>query len=216
MSVHVKVCGVCSAADARLAAGAGAAWVGVILAPGSRRTRTLEEALRIFEAVPVRRAAVFVDAEPRAVASAALSLSLDAVQLHGDETRDYVRELRRTTDAEIWKAIRVRSPEDVSAAADRLADQVDALLLDGWSAQAHGGVGAGFDWEAVAREPVIGSGVRLIIAGGLNPGNVARAVSLLRPDIVDVSSGVEEEPGRKSAALIEAFVAAAGGQQEAR
>lgn len=215
MSVDVKICGVCTAADARMAASAGAAWIGVILAPGRRRTCTPEQAQRIFEGVAVRRAGVFVDAEPGDVAAVACMLGLDAIQLHGEETREYVRELRLSTDAEIWKAVRVRSPLDVTFAIEQQADDVDALLLDGWSSQGHGGVGAAFDWKAVAGAGVVRPGVRLIVAGGLNAGNVGRAVSLLRPDVVDVSSGVEEELGRKSADLVRAFIAAACGRQGA-
>lgn len=214
VDVAVKVCGVCSAADATTAAAAGAAWIGVILAPGRRRTRTVEEARRILDAVPARRAGVFVDAASGDVASAARTLALDAVQLHGDESAGYVQDLRRSTDAEIWKAIRVRSAFDVSSAIETFAADVDALVLDGWSPEGHGGVGAVFDWGAVAHAAVVPAGVRLIVAGGLNPGNVASAVSLLRPAMVDVSSGVEEEPGRKSAALIHAFIAAARGSEE--
>lgn len=214
--MDVKICGVCSAADARTAAAGGAAWIGVILAPGRRRTRTMEEAQRVLDAAEVRKAAVFVDANPRDVAAAARTLGLDAVQLHGVESREYVQELRRSTDAEIWKAVRVRSPLDAAPVIEDLADHTDAILLDGWSAEGHGGVGAVFDWSAVARAGVVAPGIRLIVAGGLNAGNVAVAVSVLRPAMVDVSSGVEDAPGRKSAALIEAFVAAARGQQEVR
>lgn len=216
MRVAVKVCGVCSAADAGMAAAAGADWIGVILAPDRRRTRTLEEARRIFDASPARRVGVFVDAEAGEAAGSAAALALDAVQLHGDESSAYVRALRRTTDAAIWKAVRVRSPGDVSSAIEQYADDVDAILLDGWSQEGHGGVGAVFDWDAVARHDVVRSGMRLIIAGGLNPANVARAVSVLRPAIVDVSSGVEDAPGRKSAGLVQAFVAAVRGVEESQ
>lgn len=216
MRVDVKVCGVCSPSDAAMAATAGAAWIGVILAPDRRRTRTLDEARRIFQASSARRTGVFVDAEPQEVAAAVKALGLHAVQLHGDEPVAHVRALRRTTEAEIWKAVRVRTPGDVSSAIEAFAADVDAILLDGWSPQGHGGVGAGFDWEAVARHDIARPGMRLIIAGGLNPGNVARAVSVLRPSMVDVSSGVEDVPGRKSAGLVQAFVAAARGVEEAQ
>jgi phosphoribosylanthranilate isomerase len=212
MSVDVKICGVCRAGDARVAAAAGARWLGVILAPGYSRTQTVDGARVIFEAAAIRRAGVFVDAEPDEVASAARALALDAVQLHGEESPAYVGALRGAVGCEVWKAIRVRDPRDLSAAAGPYAGHVDAVLLDGWSPDAHGGAGVSFDWSAAAAH--VPAGVRLIVAGGLRPENVARAVSVLRPAMVDVSSGVEDVVGQKAPDRIHAFIAAARGAKD--
>ncbi|MGH7446585.1 MAG: phosphoribosylanthranilate isomerase [Longimicrobiales bacterium] len=213
--VEVKICGVCRAKDARAAADAGAAWVGVILAPGRRRSRTMAQAAVIFEAVPVRRVGVFVDAPADVVIAAAGALALDAVQLHGDEPVELVRRIRDAVEAEVWKALRVQGTADFAHGAAAYAHWTDALLLDGWSADAHGGAGARFDWEGIAAAGVP-YGARLIVAGGLTPENVATAVTLLAPSMVDVSSGVEAAPGRKSAARMQAFVAAARGARTPR
>ena len=210
LMVDVKICGVCRAEDARAAAGAGADWIGVILAPGRTRSRTVGQAAAIFDAAEGRRVGVFVDAEPGVVAAAARELSLDAVQLHGDESADLVRRVRDGVACEVWKALRIRDAADYVRGAAMYGGEVDALVLDGWSAGAHGGAGVRFDWNAIAAEKPA-THARLAVAGGLTPANVAAAVALLRPALVDVSSGVEEEPGRKSHARIHAFIAAARG-----
>lgn len=234
--VEVKICGVCRPEDARSAADAGAAWVGVILAPDRTRTRTITEAAAIFAASTARRVGVFVDPPFQRVIDAVRDLALDAVQLHGDESIDQIRRIRDGVACEIWKAIRVKHAADLTRGVGLYRGHVAAILLDGWSPDAHGGAGVSFDWKAVAgagmagmiagsgelahaSEPAVGTsavpdapaGLRLIVAGGLTPGNVAAAVALLHPAVVDVSSGVEVAPGRKSPGKIHAFVAAARG-----
>ena len=92
---------------------------------------------------------------------------------------------------------------------ERYAAHADALLLDGFSAAAHGGTGARFPWEEVAAlRGIVPAGVPLVAAGGMRAGNVARAVALLRPEVVDVSSGVESAPGIKDPEAIREFAAA--------
>jgi phosphoribosylanthranilate isomerase len=208
--VEVKICGVCRPEDARSAADAGAAWVGVILAPDRTRTRTITEAAAIFAASTARRVGVFVDAPLQRVIDAVRDLALDAVQLHGDESIDQIRRIRDGVACEIWKAIRVKHAADLTRGVGLYRGHVAAILLDGWSPDAHGGAGVSFDWKAVA-VPDARAGLRLIVAGGLTPGNVAAAVALLHPAVVDVSSGVEVAPGRKSPEKIHAFVTAARG-----
>jgi phosphoribosylanthranilate isomerase len=203
---RIKICGVCRPQDAEAAAEAGASFIGVILAPGRRRTQTPERAAEIYAATPLRRVGVFVDATPAEMARLADQLLLDVVQLHGDESPETMRELA-ASGPELWKAVHVRGPGDIPAAAGRFGDVADALLLEGWSAQERGGVGAAFDWEAAAaarRE--LSATLHVVAAGGLTPENVGRAVALLAPDVVDVSSGVEEETGVKSAVRMQAFV----------
>ena len=203
---RIKICGVCRPQDAEGAAEAGASYIGVILAPGRRRTQTLESAAAIYAATPLRRVGVFVDASAAEILEQAETLQLDVLQLHGDESPDTARELA-ATGLELWKAVHVRAPGDIMLAAERFDGVAGALLLEGWSAQDHGGVGAAFDWDAAAgarRE--LSPSLRIVAAGGLNPDNVARAVALLAPDVVDVSSGVEEETGVKSAVRMQAFV----------
>lgn len=214
MIPRVKICGVCDPADAHHAAAAGAAYVGVILAPGRTRSRTVAEAAAIFDAAaPALRVGVFVDAPTLEVRRAVEQLGLDVVQLHGDESLATLAALKAAGAVEVWKAVRVRVAADVErAAAAYLA--ADGLLLDGWSERGHGGVGAAFDWAAVApARRALPQHVRVIAAGGLTPANVATAIAQLAPDVVDVSSGVERQPCRKAPDRVEAFIAAAGGVQ---
>jgi phosphoribosylanthranilate isomerase len=133
------------------------------------------------------------------------------VQLHGAESPEIAAALREGGWT-VWKAIRLREPEELARAVDEYGAAVDGLLLEGWSPVAPGGTGTSFDWEALAaRREEMPDSISLILAGGLNPGNVARAASLLRPAVVDVSTGVEHSPGLKDPAAVAAFVAAARG-----
>lgn len=212
--VEVKICGVCRPEDARSAADAGASYIGVILAPGRARSRSRAEAAAILDACAARRVGVFVDEAPEAVAEAARELALDVVQLHGVEGIDAIDRIRDSFTGEVWKAVRVRAAADVAHASAAYFARTDALLLDGWSARDHGGAGVRFDWDGIARSDAVPAGVRIVLAGGLTPENVADAVRLLRPAVVDVSSGVESSPGSKSPDRIRAFVDAARGARD--
>jgi phosphoribosylanthranilate isomerase len=206
-----KICGLCSAQDAAMSEGAGAAYLGVILAPGRTRSRTIAEAQVIFEGTTSQRVGVFVDAATEEMVDAVKALGLNVLQLHGDESPAQVGELQNATNVAIWKAVRVRSADDVLAAARRYVG-VDALLLDGWVEHAHGGAGARFDWNAVTQvRGMLAPSLQLVVAGGLTPANVATVAALLTPDVVDVSSGVETVPGRKDTGLVRDFIAAARG-----
>ncbi|HET9982224.1 MAG TPA: phosphoribosylanthranilate isomerase [Longimicrobiales bacterium] len=208
--MEVKICGVCRAEDARAAAAAGADYLGVILSPGFSRSQDAGHAAAIFAAAGnLRRVGVFVDAAPAHVAALVRALTLHAVQLHGAEPADQVEALRRETGVAVWKAVRPRTAAELAALAAGYA-AADALLLDGWRAGAVGGTGARAPWDALAEaRRAIDARTRIVLAGGLDPANVARAAAALRPDVVDVSSGVESAPGRKSPVAIAAFVAAA-------
>lgn len=209
---QVKICGVCRPEDGRLASEMRADFVGVILSAGFGRSQPRARAAEIYAAaVGPRRVGVFVDEPVEAMLEAVEACGLDVVQLHGDEPPAVVAALA-ARGVEAWKVIRPRGAAELLAEADCYAGAA-ALLLDGQgdgSAGIAGGTGARFAWAAVAevreRLPV---GPRLVVAGGLSPANVAEAVRLLRPDVVDVSSGVERVRGEKSPEAVAAFVAAA-------
>ncbi|HEU4881951.1 MAG TPA: phosphoribosylanthranilate isomerase [Longimicrobium sp.] len=205
---EVKVCGLMRHEDAAVAAEAGARWLGVILAPGFKRSVTADDARIILGSFQARRVGVFVDEDELILRSVAEKAGVDVLQLHGDESPDFAARLREA-GWEVWKAVRARDADDFSAAAARYAGAVDALLVDGYSPVSHGGVGASFDWEAVAeRLGELPADLKLIAAGGLRPDNVAEAVRILRPHAVDVSSGVESAPGRKDPQAVRDFVRA--------
>lgn len=206
----VKICGLMRPGDAIAAAEAGATYGGVILAPGRSRSMEFGGAAELFRGVSLRRVGVFVDEEPDRIRRAIDRVSLDVVQLHGDELPEAAAALRAPGGPAVWKALRPRSADEFVEGVARFTGAVDGILLDGWSPDAHGGAGASFSWDAVAPHlSAVPADVELIVAGGLTPGNVARAARLLRPRIVDVSSGVESELGKKDHRLIRAFVDAA-------
>jgi phosphoribosylanthranilate isomerase len=159
------------------------------------------EARRVVERLPegIECVGVFVnEATPEEVERVAREACIGAAQLHGDETPEFCRALRDLTTI---KALRVGPGFDVEAAA---AYPTDALLLDAYVAGEWGGTGHTFDWSLARRtsEAV----PRLFLAGGLRPDNVAAAVAAVRPYAVDVCSGVETSPGRKSPSLMRRFV----------
>ncbi|HET6765464.1 MAG TPA: phosphoribosylanthranilate isomerase [Longimicrobiaceae bacterium] len=207
--VEVKICGLTRRGDAEEAVAAGAAYLGVILAPGGKRTISPARAAEVTGGLGARRVGVFVNAGADEAMRAGQTAGLDVLQLHGAEVPETAARLR---DAgwTVWKAVHPRDAAEFERAVRTWDGAVDALLLDGWSPDAPGGTGARFPWTEIAavRDSLRGA-TRLVAAGGLRPENVGRAVHLLRPHVVDVSSGVESAPGVKDAAAIHAFVAAA-------
>ncbi|MBN1444027.1 MAG: phosphoribosylanthranilate isomerase [Planctomycetes bacterium] len=187
----VKICGLQTVGDARLCADLGAWAVGFVFHRPSPRFIEPEEAGRVAERLGggVLLAGVFVDWPLDRLNAVVAEVGLDAVQLHGDESPEYAAAVEAP---EVWKAFRVREGFDPAA--------VDAygccrrILLDAYHPSRPGGTGATFDWEIARavqkRRPVI-------LAGGLSPANIADALRAVEPEAVDVSSGVELQPGVK-------------------
>jgi phosphoribosylanthranilate isomerase len=144
----------------------------------------------------VQTVGVFVNEAPSRVQEIMGFCGLDLAQLHGDESPDDCEAL---TPRAI-KALRLRDESSLAVAAT-YRGKVRAVLLDSYVKGRRGGTGTTLDWDLAARGLELG--IPVILAGGLNPGNVRRAVSVVRPFGIDVSSGVEERPGRKSAALLD-------------
>lgn len=205
----VKICGVTTLDDAIAVARAGADLIGLNFWPRSKRVVSVDRARDL--AVRARAAApeigvvgLFVDADPDQIAAVVAAVGLDIIQLHGDETEaDCIKVIART-GLPVWKAVPVSGPADI---ADLWRWPVSAVLLDAPSA-GRGGSGKTIDW-GLAAEAALGG--RVVLAGGLDPDNVATAVRTVRPWAVDVASGVELEPGLKDLARVAAFVAAVRG-----
>ena len=198
---RVKICGVANAADAALAAEAGATWVGMVMVPGTPRAVTLAQAEKVAAAANgTARVAVFRDAAPATVAEAARALALGAVQLHGAEDESYIGGLRRLLPegVEIWATGAVA---DVIPAPRPGADRT---LFDSSVGGRSGGTGIAFDWARLGGRPELGAA---LLAGGLRPENAAAAARVGAYGL-DVCSGVEAAPGRKDPARIAAFFAA--------
>jgi phosphoribosylanthranilate isomerase len=201
VSVRVKICGVTSVADARLAVQGGADLIGLNFYPPSPRYVALATAHEIRAILPpeVWCVGVFVNAERTRIAALVEQLGLHAVQFHGDEA---VADLRGWPCKTV-KALRV--PAD-GPLPDWQQFPTDYLLLDTHKPGRYGGTGEAFAWErAAALPPACLS--RLILAGGLTPESVAAAVCAVRPWAVDVASGVESAPGRKDPEKVRAFIA---------
>ncbi|MCF8042117.1 MAG: phosphoribosylanthranilate isomerase [Desulfarculaceae bacterium] len=197
MTPRIKICGITNLDDALAACRLGADALGFVLAPSSRQVSP-EQARDIIAALPplVNTVGVFVDAPLVEVSELRRYCGLDWVQLHGDEDEDYAAALGRR----VIKALRV-SPERLPDAA---VYSSCSLLLDTYHPQAVGGTGQSFDWGlacGVSRQRPV------ILAGGLTPDNVGRAIKQVQPFAVDVSSGVEKEKGVKDHERIANFIA---------
>lgn len=205
MTVRVKICGIRRPEDARAAVRAGADALGFNFWPGSRRYLPPAEAGRIVRDLPpfVAAVGVFVNAPREEIVEAVLASGVGVVQLHGDEGPEACLDL----PVRVVKAVRVGSPADVAGLAVYRDAGVGTFLLDAPSA-GFGGSGSTFDWSLAADARRMG---RVILAGGLDPENVAEAIRAARPWGVDVASGVEVAPGVKDAARIGRFVAEARG-----
>ena len=204
MSVTVKICGITSEADALAAAEAGADAIGLMFYEDSPRHVTLEQAKAISAALPqhVMRVGVFVNAEEAFVHQALTECMLNILQFHGDETPEECSRYPVMT----LKAFRVQGEETL---AELEAYPSAGYLLDAYVKDALGGTGATFNWDLAVRAQEFGKPI--FLAGGLTPENVVEAVRKVQPFGVDVSSGVEIEPGRKDAEQMRTFVAAAKG-----
>ena len=196
---QIKICGITSPDDALEATRAGADALGLNFFPGSARFLRPELARQIVGAlrgVPVLKVGLFVNSPPDAVARTCDELELDLVQLHGDEDPAYCSMLGERA----IKALRVRGSTDL-AEVDKYPCR--AVLLDGYENAGRGADGSGFDWRMVS---VFDAGLPIIVAGGLTPDNVGKAITTARPFGVDVSSGVEAAPGIKDPVLIYRFI----------
>lgn len=195
--VKVKICGITNLEDALLAVEAGADALGFVFFRESPRHIFPEQAAGIIKNLPpfVQTVGLFVNEEPGTVNATADQCGLDLVQLHGDETPEFCRGVKRR----VIKAFRVK---DLTSLEEMKNYHVAGCLLDAWSPSAYGGTGKTFNWEIAATAAASGD---IILAGGLTPENVAEAIQIVRPYAVDVSSGVESSPGKKDGDLIRRF-----------
>jgi phosphoribosylanthranilate isomerase len=212
--IAVKFCGLTRAEDVAAAESLGAGYVGAVFA-GGPRLQSAESARALFQGVTsAQRAGVIGAVSPEAVVALARTVQLDVVQLHGDPTPEDVHAVREAlrregVGAAIWAVARVAGA-DVPPILRELFLTADAVVLDTRSVTGMGGTGASFDWAGVAERIAPWRGATpLVVAGGLRPETVAEAIELLRPAVVDVSSGVESAPGIKDRLLMRRFADAA-------
>jgi len=214
----IKICANTTLDDAQLAAQLGADAVGFVFAPSARRV-TPAEVARITPHLPanVERVGVFHALDAHEIAHIAQEAGLNAVQLHGGVRLALIRQLHKIFSGKIKLIQTLHWHVDAGeASAVAIAQHlreiaasglIDRVLIDSKVGAASGGTGISFDWNA-ARTVLAeaGPGLRIIVAGGLRPQNVAQAIQGLNPWGVDVASGVESIPGRKSPEKLAAFI----------
>ncbi len=185
----VKICGITRVEDLKVAVEGGADYIGIILYPKSPRYVPEERRKELLsQAKGVYKVAVMVNPSEEEVFSA-LNQGFDFVQLHGEESLEFAKRIGLNR---VIKAFRIK---------DRVPEiseewkEAHAILLDTYSKEAYGGTGRTFNWD-IAKE-IVNRGFRVFLSGGLNPENVSKAIEEVKPYGVDVSSGVEREPGIK-------------------
>lgn len=199
MRTRVKICGITRLEDALDAAKAGADALGFVFYPPSPRNIGIGPAARIIRRLPpfVTTVALFVNADRETIAEVVEETRIDLLQFHGNECPDYCASHGRP-----WiKAVRMKEDVDLWRESERYAG-ARALLLDAYRPGVPGGTGESFEWRRIPGE----MRERIILAGGLDPANVAEAVRQVRPWAVDVSGGVEVSKGVKDAEKIEQFM----------
>lgn len=210
---RVKICGITNVEDARHAAGAGADAIGINFYGGSVRAVTFDRARAIAKAAPdgIAKVGVFVNAGVEEVRQTAEHLTLDYIQLHGDEPPSVLGAL---AGLRVIRAFRLGKAGwqplvDYLDECRRLAAMPVAILADACREEAYGGTGEAVDWAIARQFHELQLGMPLILAGGLTPQNVGEAIAAVSPAAVDTASGVESSPGCKDPAKVAAFIAAA-------
>jgi phosphoribosylanthranilate isomerase len=210
MSLIVKICGLSTPATLDVALQAGADLVGFVFFPPSPRHLDLSRAQELGTQVRGRagKVALTVDADDATLAGIVEALRPDLLQLHGKETVDRIRQIKRTFGLPVMKAIGIDTAADL-AVLPRYAAVADRLLFDARppkDATRPGGLGVPFDWRLLEN---LAPGIPFVLSGGLTAGNIQDAVQITRAGGVDVSSGVESGPGVKDAGMIRDFIQAA-------
>jgi phosphoribosylanthranilate isomerase len=204
----IKICGVTMVKDARWLATLPIQAIGLNFHPGSPRRVSIEEAREIVSFLPksIEKVGVFVDRPIEEVLRVAAEVGLDAIQLHGDEPAEYVRQ---TGPIPVIKAFRLKGPAmlpgvDAFTQSLRKAGRENLrLLFDAYHPAEAGGTGLAWDWRQLGSwRP----GVKWLLAGGLKPTNAREAIELLHPDGIDLASGVESAPGVKDRSKVEELI----------
>ncbi|NOZ63415.1 MAG: phosphoribosylanthranilate isomerase [Caldiserica bacterium] len=199
--IKIKICGITRLEDAQKAVELGVDALGFNFYPGSPRYIAPQKAKAISLQLPpfVSLIGVFVNEKLELIREISALSFLNAVQLHGEETPEFVEAL----NLPVIKAFRVKEERDIEQM-KKFAGKVKAFLLDAYTPGQKGGTGRTFNWEIACKAKELG--VPIILAGGINPGNVCEAIKAVHPYAVDVASGVEKEPGIKDFAEMEKLV----------
>ena len=207
MTVRVKICGITRKEDLDVAAAAGADAIGFVVGVASSpRNLSLSEAERLIRQVPLFVKSVLVTV-PRSIDDFAAykKLNPDVIQIHGDNLHAAESIRLKLPNTMLIRGVNAHVANDLDAVS-KASKLFDAVLLDSFVEGRYGGTGVVHDWELSKRVKQVIQPKPLILAGGLNPENVAEAVRTVEPYAVDVSSGVEQQPGIKSHKKIVEFI----------
>ena len=212
MATKVKICGLKTETALEAALDGGADYVGLVFFPPSPRYVSPARAAAIAAKARGRAkiVALLVDPDDALIADVMAAAAPDILQLHGQETRERVAEIRSRWGIPVMKAVAVETADDARAGL-RFASAADLILFDARAPEESsrpGGNGAPFDWRLLADVTGLAP---FVLSGGLTPDNVAEAIRITGATIVDVSSGVESRPGEKDPELIRRFLGAAKG-----
>lgn len=193
---RVKICGITRPQDAVVAVESGVDALGLVFYSGSTRNIGIEAAAEIMRVIPafVTTVALFKDASVEWIEQVTSSLDFDLLQFHGSESPDFIQNFNHP----YLKAIGMQGQSDLKHAVSGY-ELCTGFLLDSHAAGEAGGTGETFDWETIPLE----LRRQIILAGGINPDNVAECITRIRPYAIDVSSGVESSPGKKDQGKIE-------------
>ena len=210
MPVQTKICGLSTPDTIDAAISGGASHIGFVFFPKSPRNVTPEQAGALAARVGGRAKIVglFVDPDPDQIAAVRRHVTLDVIQLHGDERPALVSQIAMANGIEVWKAVAVRTSADL-AEAQKYRGAAHRILYDAKppaGADLPGGNGMRFDWELLRGHA---HPLPWALSGGLDARNVAEAVCITGATLIDISSGVERKPGIKDVDKITAFLKAA-------
>jgi phosphoribosylanthranilate isomerase len=210
VAARVKICGLTRPEDAEQAAGAGASYLGVVLAGGPRRVSFAKAADVVAASRGVPVLGVFGDQSVEEILSLARGVGLSGAQLHRPYSRDDAARLK-SAGLIVWRVVRIASPADLDRLGEASLD-AETVLVEPRVPHADGGGGVPLDLAIAVEARSRLAGVRMALAGGLTAETVGAAVALVRPDVADVSSGVESLPGIKDHEKIARFLEAVLGR----
>lgn len=188
--MKIKICGIKRSEDVGFANLFMPDYIGFILSKGYKRTVKIDDAKFLAAKVDlkIKKVGVFVDMPAKNVASVADYTGIDIIQLHGEnEDNDYINELRKYTDKEIWNVFKVKNEEEVLKAEKSIADMI---LLDTYSEKIAGGTGKKVDTDIILKS---GLSRDFVLAGGIDNDNISDILSEIKPFCIDVSSGTETD-----------------------
>lgn len=204
LRTRIKFCGLVQPEDVDTAVALGVDAIGFVFYSRSPRALDADQARVLRRRLPsfVQAVGLFVNEPNSAIVQTVNAVGLDVVQLHGDETPQTLEALQTCSQRAVWRAIRMRSSDDLLSSIS-IFGSAECLLLDSYS-DGFGGSGKTFDWSWIPS----GLPARLILSGGLDAERVSQAIRVVRPFAVDVSSGIQgESPRVKDPQRMEAFVA---------